>query len=193
MTGEPEVSGRNGGAVAGGVLVRPMTAADAVRALVIYQAGLDGGLASFETVAPSWEKFDAGKLPMHRHVAVDAASGEVIGWVAVSAVSSRPVYAGVVEHSVYVDPAYQGRGGGGDTAGCAGRLDGGGWDLDDPVGGVPGEHGEPGSARASGVPGDRGAGAHRLSSRPVAGHGADRAAQPGRGYGLIRNSGAGCR
>jgi L-amino acid N-acyltransferase YncA len=34
----------------------------------------------------------------------------VLGWVAVSPVSSRPVYAGVVEHSVYVDPAAQGRG-----------------------------------------------------------------------------------
>jgi L-amino acid N-acyltransferase YncA len=34
----------------------------------------------------------------------------VLGWVAVSAVSSRCVYAGVVEHSVYVDPARHGRG-----------------------------------------------------------------------------------
>jgi phosphinothricin acetyltransferase len=33
-----------------------------------------------------------------------------VGWVAVSAVSSRPVYAGVVEHSVYVDPNAHGRG-----------------------------------------------------------------------------------
>jgi phosphinothricin acetyltransferase len=34
----------------------------------------------------------------------------LLGWVAVSPVSSRPVYAGVVEHSVYVDPAGQRRG-----------------------------------------------------------------------------------
>lgn len=33
----------------------------------------------------------------------------VIGWVAVSAVSARPAYSGVVEHSVYVDPAHAGR------------------------------------------------------------------------------------
>ncbi|SNT63645.1 phosphinothricin acetyltransferase [Asanoa hainanensis] len=36
--------------------------------------------------------------------------GRIAGWVAVSAVSARPVYAGVVEHSVYVDAAARGRG-----------------------------------------------------------------------------------
>src|SRR5205814_4670801 len=39
-------------------------------------------------------------------------TGEVIGWVAASAVSPRCVYAGVVEHSVYVDAAARGRGAG---------------------------------------------------------------------------------
>ena len=34
----------------------------------------------------------------------------VLGWTAASGVSDRRVYAGVVEHSVYVDPAAQGRG-----------------------------------------------------------------------------------
>ncbi|MGC5033411.1 GNAT family N-acetyltransferase [Micromonospora sp. DT229] len=91
------------------VVLRPMTAADADRVLAIYQAGLDGGQASFETVAPSWAVFDAGRLPAHRLVAVDDA-GTLLGWVAVSPTSARPVYAGVVEHSVYVDPAAQGRG-----------------------------------------------------------------------------------
>jgi L-amino acid N-acyltransferase YncA len=87
-----------------------MAAGDAGEVLAIYQAGLDGGQASFETVAPRWAEFDAARLPGHRHVAADAASGQVLGWVAVSAVSSRRVYAGVVEHSVYVDPACHGRG-----------------------------------------------------------------------------------
>jgi len=84
--------------------IRPMRTADADAVLAIYQAGMDGGLASFESRAPAWAAFDAGKLPEHRYVAVDA-TGSVLGWVAVSAVSSRCVYAGVVEHSVYVDPA----------------------------------------------------------------------------------------
>ncbi|MBQ0989105.1 N-acetyltransferase family protein [Micromonospora sp. PSH03] len=89
------------------ITVRPMTADDAARVLAIYQAGLDGGDASFETTAPTWAQFDAGKLPEHRLVAVDRT---VIGWVAVSPTSTRAVYAGVVEHSVYVDPAARGRG-----------------------------------------------------------------------------------
>jgi L-amino acid N-acyltransferase YncA len=91
--------------------VRAMHAADADPVLAIYQAGLDDGDASFETVAPDWAAFDAAKLPAHRLVAVDEA-GAVLGWVAVTPVSSRAVYAGVVEHSVYVDPAARGRGAG---------------------------------------------------------------------------------
>lgn len=89
--------------------IRPMGPADADAVLAIYQAGMDGGNASFETVTPAWEAFDASKLAEHRLVAVDM-DGTVLGWVAVSAVSPRAAYAGVVEHSVYVDPAAQGRG-----------------------------------------------------------------------------------
>ncbi len=92
------------------VLVRPMGAGDAGPVLAIYQAGLDTGQASFEVTAPAWEEFDAGKLPAHRHVAVDAGTGEALGWAAVIAVSDRCVYAGVVEHSVYVHPGHKRRG-----------------------------------------------------------------------------------
>ena len=120
------VLGRPGAASPGGagsvraVSVRPMTPDDAASVLRIYQAGLDGGDASFETAAPSWEDFDAAKLPAHRFVAVDTdgsrsgspsdSSAAVVGWVAAVAVSDRCVYAGVVEHSVYVDPIARGRG-----------------------------------------------------------------------------------
>jgi L-amino acid N-acyltransferase YncA/2-polyprenyl-3-methyl-5-hydroxy-6-metoxy-1,4-benzoquinol methylase len=95
-----------------GILIRPMKAGDADQVLAIYQAGLDTGNASFETAAPGWDVFDQGKLPLHRHVAV-AVTGEVLGWVAASPVSPRPVYRGVIEHSVYVHPGAQGRGAGG--------------------------------------------------------------------------------
>jgi L-amino acid N-acyltransferase YncA/2-polyprenyl-3-methyl-5-hydroxy-6-metoxy-1,4-benzoquinol methylase len=92
-----------------GALIRPMRAADADQVLAIYQAGLDTGDASFETVAPAWDAFDQEKLPLHRHVAV-AVTGEVLGWIAARAVSPRPVYRGVIEHSVYVHPGAHGRG-----------------------------------------------------------------------------------
>jgi L-amino acid N-acyltransferase YncA len=85
-----------------------MTAGHAGPVLAIYQAGIAEGDATFETSAPGWEEFDAARLPDHRFVALSG--GTVTGWVAVSPVSRREVYAGVVEHSVYVDPAARGRG-----------------------------------------------------------------------------------
>jgi len=90
--------------------IETMSDAHAADVLSIYQAGIDEGDATFETRAPGWQAFSAARLPGCRYVAVDA--GRVIGWVAVSAVSSRPAYAGVVEHSVYVDPGARGKGAG---------------------------------------------------------------------------------
>jgi L-amino acid N-acyltransferase YncA len=95
------------------VQITPMTAAHSPAVLAIYQAGIDEGNATFETRAPGWDGFSAARLPGHRYVALsdDALSdGAVLGWVAVSPVSARAVYRGVVEHSVYVDPGARGRG-----------------------------------------------------------------------------------
>ncbi|HEX3785618.1 MAG TPA: GNAT family N-acetyltransferase [Pseudonocardiaceae bacterium] len=85
------------------VRIVPMIDRHADDILAIYQAGLDTGNASFEVRAPSWARWDAGHLAAHRFVAL-AADSRVLGWVAVSPVSTRAVYAGVVEHSVYVHP-----------------------------------------------------------------------------------------
>ncbi|GAA1647504.1 hypothetical protein GCM10009733_050780 [Nonomuraea maheshkhaliensis] len=90
--------------------IRPMRESDAEQVLAVYQAGLDTGQASFETVAPSWDGFTAARLPHLRYVAADTGTGQVTGWVAASRVSSRPVYAGVVEHSIYVHPGCQAHG-----------------------------------------------------------------------------------
>jgi len=76
--------------------------------LAIYQAGIDEGNATFETEAPNWERFTATRLPGHRFVALDG-DGTVVGWTACVPVSDRCVYAGVVEHSVYVHPDHRGR------------------------------------------------------------------------------------
>jgi L-amino acid N-acyltransferase YncA len=85
------------------IQIEPMTGVHADEVLAIYQAGIDEGNATFETRAPAWEQFISAKLPGHSYVAIGNCS--VVGWVAVSAVSDRCVYAGVVEHSVYVDLA----------------------------------------------------------------------------------------
>lgn len=90
-------------------VIVPLTAEHAEQVLAIYQAGIDEGNATFETVAPDWEAFDAAKMAEHRFAAVDE-DGTVLGWVAASRVSDRCAYAGVVEHSVYVHPAGRGRG-----------------------------------------------------------------------------------
>lgn len=85
-----------------------MTAAHAAEVLAIYQAGIDEGNATFETRAPTWPEFDAGRLDEHRFVAL--AGPAVVGWTAASPVSDRCVYSGVVEHSVYVHPRARGHG-----------------------------------------------------------------------------------
>ena len=87
----------------------PMLDEHAAGVLTVYQSGLDTGDASFQQFAPDWPEFSAGKLAEHRFVALDEAD-RVLGWAAVSAVSKRPVYAGVVELSVYVGSDARGSG-----------------------------------------------------------------------------------
>ncbi len=91
------------------VAVVPMTVAHWPAVERIYAAGIATGHATFESAPPTWEAFDAGRLPEPRIVALDE-DGTVLGWAAASPVSDRCAYAGVIEHSVYVDPAAQGRG-----------------------------------------------------------------------------------
>ncbi|MFD0071597.1 GNAT family N-acetyltransferase [Streptomyces sp. NPDC127166] len=93
----------------GPTLVVPLGAEHADEVVAVYRAGVDEGNATFETAAPGREQFDAAKLPEHRFAAVDG-TGRVLGGVAVTKVSARCAYAGVVEHSVYVHPDARGRG-----------------------------------------------------------------------------------
>ena len=95
------------------VVCVPMTAEDWPQVEAIYRAGIDTGHATFEAAPPTWEAFDASRSADHRLVAVQGGGprdGAVLGWAAVSPVSAREVYAGVVEHSVYVAPQARGRG-----------------------------------------------------------------------------------
>ncbi len=74
----------------------------------IYLEGIRTGMATFETDAPAWEKWDASHLRKARLVA--RAGGRVLGWAALSRVSDRCVYGGVAEVSVYVGEHGRGRG-----------------------------------------------------------------------------------
>ena len=91
------------------VTIVPMTEAHFAEVAAIFEAGIATGHATFETEAPTWTAFDTTRLPDHRHVAVDA-DGRVLGWIAVVPISARSVYAGVVEHGLYVHPDARGRG-----------------------------------------------------------------------------------
>ena len=88
----------------------PMLAEHADQVLAIYQLGIDEGNATFETTAPTWaglRRRPPGRAPVRRPRRRRRA---VVGWVAAVPVSERCVYAGVVEHSVYVHPAARGAG-----------------------------------------------------------------------------------
>jgi phosphinothricin acetyltransferase len=74
----------------------------------IYLEGIETGQATFETEAPGWEKWDTSHLSQCRLVA--GADGSVVGWAALGPVSSRRVYAGVAEVSVYVAGSFRGQG-----------------------------------------------------------------------------------
>lgn len=82
----------------------------------IYQAGIDAGNATFESVVPDWEKWRASRLSEPCLVARDPSASSAdnpsgtIGWAALTAASTRPVYRGVAEISIYVDPGRARRG-----------------------------------------------------------------------------------
>ncbi|HLR44354.1 GNAT family N-acetyltransferase [Leucobacter triazinivorans] len=89
---------------------RPMVEADWPEVENIYRAGIATGHATFETAPPNtWAAFATGKRPELSLVAVDS-EGQVLGWAAASPVSARAVYAGVVEHSIYIHPDAAGHG-----------------------------------------------------------------------------------
>lgn len=90
------------------VSLRAMEPGDAERVLAIYQAGIDTGHATFEAQAPDWAAFDAKYLPECRLVAL--ADNVVVGWLGLTPISSRSVYRGVAEHSIYIAPEARGMG-----------------------------------------------------------------------------------
>jgi phosphinothricin acetyltransferase len=90
------------------IVLRPMTTVDWPAVAEIYAEGIATGTATFESAPPEWERWDADHLAFGRLVAEE--SGRVIGWSAISPVSSRCIYAGVAEVSIYVSAASRGRG-----------------------------------------------------------------------------------
>jgi len=74
----------------------------------IYADGIATGQATFQTEAPGWLDWDKAHLPHSRIAAIE--NDELAGWAALTAVSSRCVYAGVAEVSVYIAENFRGKG-----------------------------------------------------------------------------------
>jgi len=91
------------------LVIATMTESDWPEVSRVYAAGIATGHATFETSVPDWAPFEQGK---HRHLCLVArdGTGVTVGCVWAYPVSTREVYAGVVEESVYVDPSAAGQG-----------------------------------------------------------------------------------
>jgi len=88
--------------------LRDMTTADWPDVARIYAEGMATAQATFATDVPEWPEWDVGHCVAPRLVAM---LGErVVGWAVLSPVSTRAVYRGVGEVSVYVSETARGHG-----------------------------------------------------------------------------------
>lgn len=94
----------------GSILVRRAIAADAGAICAIYNDGIRGRGATFETRERTVDEvrawFDDPRFPIL--VGVDGAA--VVGWAAASSYRPRACYAGIAEYSIYVATTHHGRG-----------------------------------------------------------------------------------
>ncbi len=88
--------------------IAPMTEQDWPAVREIYLQGIATGNATFEQSAPECKEWDERHLPSCRLVA--RVEGRIVGWAALSPASSRCVYGGVAEVSIYVAEDARGHG-----------------------------------------------------------------------------------
>jgi phosphinothricin acetyltransferase len=87
--------------------IEDMRASDWTQVADIYMDGINTKIATFQSTIPSWEEWNKGHCESCRLV---ARKGDIIlGWAALSPYSSRCVYAGVAEVSIYIGEKYQGQ------------------------------------------------------------------------------------
>lgn len=87
--------------------IRTMQQNDWDEVAAIYKEGIDIGIATFQTEVPTYEEWDHSHIKSCRLVAI--VDNKVVGWTALSPCSSRCVFAGVAELSVYIKKEYRGR------------------------------------------------------------------------------------
>jgi L-amino acid N-acyltransferase YncA len=88
--------------------IEVMSAEDWPAVEQIYKQGIATQNATFETESPGWESWNAKH---HSHSRLVARNHQnIVGWAALSPVSTRRVYAGVAEVSIYVAETARGKG-----------------------------------------------------------------------------------
>lgn len=89
-------------------VIDEMKESDWPQVSAIYMSGIESGIATFQSEVPTWEEWNRS----HRETCRFAArkGGDVLGWAALSPVSSRCVYAGVAEVSIYIAAGCRGKG-----------------------------------------------------------------------------------
>ena len=90
------------------VIIDNMKAGDWKDVRAIYIEGIATKNATFEQNAPNWEDWNRNHLSIGRFVARE--NNQIIGWAALSPISKRSVYSGVVEVSIYISDHAKGRG-----------------------------------------------------------------------------------
>lgn len=88
------------------ITIRAMERKDWDYVADIFQEGIDLKTSTFHNEVPAYEAWDAAHRPDCRLIA--EAEGKVIGWTALMPYSSRRVYAGVAEVSIYIKAEYRG-------------------------------------------------------------------------------------
>lgn len=89
--------------------IRIMQTEDAEDVFRIFQQGIDGKNATFDTTIPTWEDWDEHHFPQCRFVMLNELDN-VIGWCALTPFSGRKCFEGVAEISIYLDREFQNRG-----------------------------------------------------------------------------------
>lgn len=88
--------------------IRPMTPEDWDDVAEIYRQGIRTGVATFETNVPTWTQWNDSHLADCRFILEN--KGRIAGYSALTPVSSRCVYRGVAEVSIYVAASARGQG-----------------------------------------------------------------------------------
>lgn len=89
--------------------IRAMLPDDGQKVIEIFEEGIAGGNATFDTTAPTWEVWDQKFFNVCRFVLEDT-DENVVGWAALQPISNRDCFKGVAEVSIYLKNEVQGKG-----------------------------------------------------------------------------------